>query len=239
VLYETQDTCLHDLWLKANATFSTQLSPTQRNFCLHPVFVWVQVMENLDLYFRSHKMRIYLSSIALGAALILGLSGSSLRAQDQPAAGAPPPAASSAPSSNPQQDSAPDSAPDSASNPASNSAPSAAPNPERQANMLAKKLGLTPDQQSKIETILANRQQQIQTIRADNTLAPRDRRAKVQQISRESDSDINAVLTGAQQKQYQQLKEERREKRQERQQQQQGQQQDQQQQAPPAADSNT
>jgi protein CpxP len=190
-------------------------------------------MDNLDSYFRSHKMRIFLSSIALGAALVLGLSASPLRAQDQPAAGAPPPADSSAPASNAQPDAAANPAPDSAANPTSNPAP----NPERQANMLAKRLGLTPDQQSKIETILANRQQQIQSVRADSTLAPRDRRAKVQQISRDSDSGINAVLTDAQQKQYQQLKEERREKRQERQQQQ-GQQQDQQQ-APQPADSNT
>jgi hypothetical protein len=42
---------------------------------------------------------------------------------------------------------------------------------------MAKKLGLTADQQAKIEPILADRDQQVQSLRANTTLAANDRRA--------------------------------------------------------------
>lgn len=135
-------------------------------------------------------MRNFAPPMALSAALIFVLSGSALLAQDQPAAGAPPPAATSqAPSPDAQ--------------------PNRTPNPERQAKMMAKKLALTADQQSQIEPILADRQQQIQTTRADTTLAPRVRRAKVQGILQDSDSKIEAILNDAQKQQYEQLKQDR------------------------------
>jgi hypothetical protein len=153
-------------------------------------------------------MRIFSLSAALGAALIVGLSGSAILAQDQPAAGAPPPAATSqAPSSDAQ--------------------PNHAPDPKRQARMMARKLALSPDQQSEIEPILADRQQQVQSARADTTLAPKDRRAKVQGIMRDSDGKIEAILSDAQKQQYEEMKQEERAKRQMRKRQQTG--------APPTA----
>lgn len=140
-------------------------------------------------------MRIFSPSIALGAALIFGLSGSALLAQDQPAAGASPPAAAS-------------------QAPPSDAQPHRAPNPQRQAKMMARRLSLTPDQESAIEPILADRQQQVQSARADTTLAPRARRQKVKGIQQDSDNKIEAILNDTQKQQYEQMKQERRAKRQ-------------------------
>ncbi len=145
-------------------------------------------------------MRNFAPPMALSAALIFVLSGSALLAQDQPAAGAPPPAATSPAATSPAATS---------QAPSPDAQPNRTPNPERQAKMMAKKLALTADQQSRIEPILADRQQQIQTARADTTLAPRVRRAKVQGILQDSDRKIEAILNDAQKQQYEQLKQDR------------------------------
>ncbi|HEX7159384.1 MAG TPA: hypothetical protein VF214_10240, partial [Edaphobacter sp.] len=44
------------------------------------------------------------------------------------------------------------------------------PNPQQQAALLAKRLNLTSDQQSKIEPILADRDQKIAALRSDSSL---------------------------------------------------------------------
>jgi periplasmic protein CpxP/Spy len=130
-------------------------------------------------------MRRFLSSLAVGTIFIAGFSGGALLAQDQSA----PPAVTAQP-------------------------PVHAPNPQRQAKRMAKKLGLTPDQVSKIEPILADRDQQMQSLRSDATLAPQDRRAKVRSVRHDSDSKIEALLSDSQKQQYEQLKQSRRANRQ-------------------------
>ena len=90
-----------------------------------------------------------------------------------------------------------------------------APDPVRQARHLGKKLGLSPDQVSQLTPILADRQQQLEQVRSDSTLAPRDRRAKVRDIMQDSKGKIEAVLTDAQKQQYEQMLEQQRERRQE------------------------
>lgn len=165
-------------------------------------------------------MQVFSSSMGLGAVLILALSCGAW-AQDQPAAGSPPPgaAAQSAPAQAqqpPEQNAAP------AQNEAMPPPPPDArrgPNPRRQARMLARRLGLTPAQQAEIEPILADHQQRMRRARADTTLTPRDRRARVREINHDSAHRINAVLTPAQRQEYKQLKQEQRAKRLERQQQ--------------------
>lgn len=155
-------------------------------------------------------MRIFAPSMALGAALIFVFPGSALLAQDQPAAGAPPPAATSqAPPPDAQQ------APSAAQ-------PNRAPDPKRQVKMMARRLALTPQQQSEIEFILADRQQQLENVRADTTLAPRNRRMRVQRIRQDSDNKIEAILSDVQKQQYEQMKQERRTNGQMREQQQAG-----------------
>jgi hypothetical protein len=154
-------------------------------------------------------MRIFAPSVLVGVALIFG-AGAGF-AQEQPAAGAPPPGASSqAPAQDTQT---PPPAPD------MQGAPMPARNPQRQARMLAKKLALTPDQESQIEPILADRIQRTQSLRADSTLTPRDRRARARGIAEDADGKINAILNDTQKQQYAQLKQEMKEKRQERKQQ--------------------
>ena len=142
-------------------------------------------------------MRIPFLSPLLGVVLIFGFTGSAVLAQDQ----APPaPAVNSMPAGQ---------------------APSApthkSPDPQRQTRRMAKKLGLTADQQAKIEPIFADRDQQVATLRANTTLAPKDRKVQIHGVMRDSDSKITALLSDTQKQQYEQLKQDRRAKKQQRQ----------------------
>jgi periplasmic protein CpxP/Spy len=88
-----------------------------------------------------------------------------------------------------------------------------APNPNRQAKHLAKKLGLTHDQVAQIKPILAGRFQQMQSLRADTSLTPQDRRAKAHAIQQDSTEKIEAVLNDTQKQQYEQMLAQRRARR--------------------------
>lgn len=81
-----------------------------------------------------------------------------------------------------------------------------APDPQKQAARLAKHLGLNDDQAAKITAILQGRQQQLAATRSDGSLSQQDRRAKVRSIQQDTNSQINAVLTPDQQKQYAQMR---------------------------------
>lgn len=81
-----------------------------------------------------------------------------------------------------------------------------APDPQKQAARLTKRLGLSADQSTKISTILQNRQQQISALRSDSSLSQQDRHTKMHAIQQDSDTQINAVLTPAQQTQYANMK---------------------------------
>ena len=78
-------------------------------------------------------------------------------------------------------------------------------NPEKQAKHLAKELNLTPDQVAQIKPILESRKQEIESLRSDSSLAPQDRRAKVQAIQQDSKSKIEAVLNDTQKQQFEQM----------------------------------
>jgi Spy/CpxP family protein refolding chaperone len=80
-----------------------------------------------------------------------------------------------------------------------------APDPQRQTARLSRKLQLTPEQAAKIEPILQSRMQQMQQLRADTTLAPGDRRAKMRALMQDSNTQLQAVLTDSQKQQYQQM----------------------------------
>jgi periplasmic protein CpxP/Spy len=133
---------------------------------------------------RSSTMPNFFSSVALGSVLVVGLSGNALLAQDQ---SAPPPVSAQSPAPRPAH----------------------VPNPRHQAKKMAKQLGLTPDQVSKIQPILADRDQQVQGLRSDTTLAPSDKKAKMHSIRQESDSKIEAILNDSQKQQYEQIKQTR------------------------------
>ena len=151
-------------------------------------------------------MRVYCYRFALGAVLMAGVACGAW-AQDQPAAGSPPPGAAQAQQAAPDQNAAP--AQDGEMPPPPIDA-RRGPNPHRQAMMLAKRLGLTADQQADVELILANRKQRMQHARNDVTLAPQDKRAVMGEINRDSVKRINAMLSPAQRQQYRQLRQEQR-----------------------------
>jgi periplasmic protein CpxP/Spy len=82
--------------------------------------------------------------------------------------------------------------------------------PNKMAAHLGKRLGLTGDQVTQITPILADRQQQMQTLRADASLAPKDRRAKARAIRQDANSKIEALLNDTQKQQYEQMLAQRR-----------------------------
>jgi periplasmic protein CpxP/Spy len=82
----------------------------------------------------------------------------------------------------------------------------AAPDPQKQAARLTKKLGLSDDQSSKITSILQNQQQQLAAARSDSSLSKQDLHAKMRSIRQDTDTQINGVLTPAQQTQYASMK---------------------------------
>ncbi|HEY1897311.1 MAG TPA: hypothetical protein VGG62_13600 [Terracidiphilus sp.] len=83
-------------------------------------------------------------------------------------------------------------------------------NPDRQASHLGKKLGLSGDQVAQIKPILEARQQQMEGLRSDTSLAPQDRRTKAQEIMQDSKNKIEAVLNDTQKQQFEQMLQERR-----------------------------
>jgi protein CpxP len=99
--------------------------------------------------------------------------------------------------------------------------PQRPPDPDRQARRLGRQLGLSADQVSQIEPVIAHRQQQLENVRTDPTLTPRQRRMKVRGIMRRSNGKIESVMSDSQKQQYQQLLQTRREARRQRMQQQQ------------------
>jgi hypothetical protein len=78
-------------------------------------------------------------------------------------------------------------------------------NPDQQVKHLAKQLGLSNDQQAQLQPILASRAQQIQQLRSDASLAPRDRRMKARAIMQGTQGKIEALLSDAQKQQYEQM----------------------------------
>ena len=76
--------------------------------------------------------------------------------------------------------------------------PMHAPDPQQQLQHMTKQLQLTSDQQAKIGPILQQRAQQMQALRADNSLQPADRKAKAMSLMQDTTQQIDAVLTPAQ-----------------------------------------
>ncbi len=83
-------------------------------------------------------------------------------------------------------------------------------NPGQRAMHLGQRLGLSSDQVAQITPILADRQQKMQNLRADNSLNDQDRHAKARAIIEDSNSKIEAVMTDTQKQQFEQMLAERR-----------------------------
>ncbi|MDO8303941.1 MAG: hypothetical protein Q7T18_11935 [Sedimentisphaerales bacterium] len=89
---------------------------------------------------------------------------------------------------------------------------------EMRLEVMTKNLDLTKAQQDSIKPILQDETKQMQALRNDRALKPEQRRAKVQEIRKESMAKIEAQLTPEQkekQKKEQEMRKEQREKMQE------------------------
>lgn len=84
--------------------------------------------------------------------------------------------------------------------------------PNTQVQRLNKRLNLTADQQNQILPILTARSDQMQSIRADSSLSPQDRYAKMRAVREEGDSKIRALLTDSQKQTYDQRQQHMRER---------------------------
>ena len=86
--------------------------------------------------------------------------------------------------------------------PAAPAAASAFPSPEEVVNRLQTKLSLTAEQTSALTPIIASRQERLKAVLSDSSARPLKRRRELRDIVAESDKQINALLSPAQQKQY-------------------------------------
>jgi Spy/CpxP family protein refolding chaperone len=82
-------------------------------------------------------------------------------------------------------------------------------NTDKMLARMTEKLNLSADQQAQLRPILADRQKQIQALRADSSLSEDDRRAKGKQIMQATNGQIEGILNDQQKQQWQQMKDER------------------------------
>jgi protein CpxP len=68
-------------------------------------------------------------------------------------------------------------------------------NPHREATRLAKQLSLTPDQESKIEAIFADRDQKVAAAMNDTTLDQDARKEQIRAARKDSNMQVGALLT--------------------------------------------
>ena len=87
--------------------------------------------------------------------------------------------------------------------------------PDDQLARLTKRYNLSADQQTQIKPILANQQQQVQTLRQDTTLSREDKMAKIKSIHEDSSSKIQALLNDSQKQKFAQDQQRRQERVQE------------------------
>jgi periplasmic protein CpxP/Spy len=79
------------------------------------------------------------------------------------------------------------------------------PDPAEHAQMLAKHLKLSADQQSKAQAIFETERTQMEGLRSDTTLSREDRRAKMMDIHKSSSAQVRALLDPGQQKKFDEM----------------------------------
>jgi Spy/CpxP family protein refolding chaperone len=84
------------------------------------------------------------------------------------------------------------------------------PSPEQVVGMMADKLSLSADQKNALTPIIADRQQRLKAVAADDTASRRQRGQQLRQIMSDSDAKINAILTPDQQTKYQEIEQQMR-----------------------------
>ena len=81
--------------------------------------------------------------------------------------------------------------------------------PDRQLQHMTRVLGLSADQQTQIKPLLVDRQQKMEAVFQDQSLAPRDRRAKMQSIRQDAQTKIEAVLSDQQKQTFESMRQQR------------------------------
>jgi Spy/CpxP family protein refolding chaperone len=76
------------------------------------------------------------------------------------------------------------------------------PNPDQELAHLTQSLNLTSDQQAKIKPILEDSSKQMQALQQDTSMSQQDRHAKMQDIHKNSMSQIRGTLTPDQQQKF-------------------------------------
>jgi len=89
--------------------------------------------------------------------------------------------------------------------------------PADQVKDLTEKLSLTEDQQGKIKTIMEDTRDQMQKLRADDSMSQEDKMAKGRALREASNGKIRDLLTDEQKKKFDQLEQERRDRMRQRQ----------------------
>jgi Spy/CpxP family protein refolding chaperone len=85
-------------------------------------------------------------------------------------------------------------------------------NPERRLEMMQKHLNLSDDQTAKIKSIFADGRSQMEALRANQSLAPEDRREQAHTLMQAEQAKIDAVLTPDQQAKWHKMQERQRER---------------------------
>ncbi len=76
------------------------------------------------------------------------------------------------------------------------------PDPAQRTKELTEQLKLTADQQTKVQDIFQSERSQMETLRQDSSLSQEDRRAKMMEIRKNTNSQVRALLDATQQKKW-------------------------------------
>jgi protein CpxP len=79
------------------------------------------------------------------------------------------------------------------------------PDPAQRTQELTKQLNLTADQQTKVQDILTSERSQMQSLHQDTSQSQQDRRSKMMDIHKTSDTQIRALLDSTQQKKWDEI----------------------------------
>ncbi|AND70377.1 hypothetical protein ATSB10_29230 [Dyella thiooxydans] len=89
--------------------------------------------------------------------------------------------------------------------------------PQRQVRHLSRLLDLSPQQAAALAPVIEQRQQQLSRLRQNTSLDRRVRRDRLRSIQRDTDAQIQSVLTDSQKQKYAQWKQQLQERRQQKQ----------------------
>jgi len=77
--------------------------------------------------------------------------------------------------------------------------------PAQRTQHLSKKLNLTADQQTKVQGLFESEQSQMQNLHQDSSMSQQDRRSKMMEIHKTTDTQVRALLDSTQQKKWDEM----------------------------------